>query len=176
MNKNRTYWLAIVIGLCCSVSLSAQSFHSLELEGASGRGPLQVLQGKKVLIVLSAVDTTVDFTGLDDLQKTYGDLVVVELPVKRLSKAVALPKPVNTLLLVAQETADSTDTNGRLLRWLTQKGGNQHFEVEKLEVGQKFFVDGKGELYAILPPDFTLTDPRIHAVLTRTAFPEPDNN
>jgi glutathione peroxidase-family protein len=168
------YFLVQLILINISLSGFGQNFHSLAIEQPSGKNSVGAHQGKKVLVIATAVDATIDLDGLEELQKKYPDLVVLELPVKRLAKAAPITKTANSAVQMAKETRDSADTNGQLLSWLTKKEGNQHFVVENLVVGQKFFIDGKGELYAILPPDFKLTDPRIDAILTRSPFPQPE--
>lgn len=175
MKKSIVCFLTTVISLCFTFSLSAQSFHSMSFEKSDGVKSLSTFQGKKVLVIATAIDAVIDLAGLEELQKKYPELVVLGLPIKRLAKAAPITETASSAVLVVKETTDSTDTNGQLLSWLMKKEGNQHFIVEKLVVGQKFFIDGKGELYAILPPDFKLTDPRIDAVLTRTSFPISDN-
>lgn len=154
-----------------------QSFHSHFIEKSDGStSSFGGVQGKTVLILVTAVDTTFDFNGLTELQKKYPDLVVLELPVKQLAKSAPVTKAANSNVLVAKESKDSTDINGQLLTWLTRKEGNKHFTISQLQVGQKFFIDGTGELYAVMPPEFKLSDPRIDAILTRGAFVQPSKN
>ena len=154
-----------------------QSFHSHSIEKSDGStSSFGSVQGKIVLVMVTAVDTTFDFSGLTELQKKYPDLIVLELPVKQLAKSAPVTKAAISNVLVAKESKDSTDINGQLLTWLTRKEGNKHFSVEQLKIGQKFFIDGTGELYAVMPPEFKLSDPRIDAILTRGAFVQPSKN
>lgn len=170
--------LLLIISSCVFyTNIYSQSFFTLNIEGQNGStSSLKSLEGKRVLLVISALDSDIDLTGLQELQKAYPDLVVLELPVKNLAKSSLKSKQIKTDITIAKEINDSTDVNGRLLKWLIRKEENSHFNIENLQIGQKYFVDGKGELYAVMPPGFKLNDPRIHAVLTRSEFLMPENN
>lgn len=177
MKRLNKYIVAVCLQVFLCTGLYAQSFQSLSVEKSDGSTTgFSNYQGKTVLVIVTAVDAISDHSGLDELQKKYPDLVVLELPVKQLSKSAAITKAIVRNVVVAKESKDSTDVNGRLLIWLTKKEGNQHFSVEQLTVGQKFFIDANGELYAVMPPEFKLSDPRIDAVLTRTDFVLPTKN
>ncbi len=177
MKHLNKYIVATCLHVFLCTGLSAQSFQSLSVEKSDGSTTgFSNLQGKTVLIIVTAVDAMPDLSGLEELQKKYPDLVVLELPVKQLAKSAPITKTAVNNVVVAKESRDSTDVNGQLLRWLTKKEGNQHFVVEQLTVGQKYFIDATGELYAVMPPEFKLSDPRIDAVLTRTSFVQPTKN
>lgn len=176
-NINNRFYI-LLMGLFFAIQeLSAQPFHSLSLEKSEGSSPsFANIVGSRVLIIVTSLDSDLDLTGIVELQMKYQDLLIIELPVQVLAKSKKnIYKNSSARILIAKETKDSADINGQLLSWLTKKEANHHFVVENLVVGQKFFIDGKGELYAILPPDFKLTDPRIDAILTRSAFPQTDN-
>ncbi len=165
-------FLVVVSMLIVSASFS-QSFHSMSLERSDGNAAtLNTLQGKMVLIIVTAVDVTPDNTGLEDLQKKFLDLVVLELPVQRLASSTnSVQRKDSGATIIARETKDTTDVNGRLLSWLTKAEGNTHFTIKELQIGQKYFIDGMGELYGVLPSEFSFLDPRIEAILNRTALP-----
>lgn len=171
MKRLNKYIAAVCLQVFLCTGLYAQSFQSLSLEKSDGSTTgFSNYQGKTVLVIVTAVDAISDLSGVEELQKKYPDLVVMELPVKRLAKSAPITKATVSAVLVARESKDSTDLNGQLLTWLTRKEGNQHFTVDQLQVGQKYFIDGTGELYAVMPPEFKLNDPRIDAVLTRSPF------
>ncbi len=165
------YILLTFLQVLICAGLYAQSFYSFSVEKSDGKTtPFNNFKGKTVLVIVTAIDAVTDLSGLEDLQKKYPDLVVLELPVKQLAKSAPISKEAISTVLVAKESKDSTDLNGQLLVWLTRKEGNKHFTVDQLQAGQKYFIDGAGELYAVMPPEFKLNDPRIDAVLTRSPF------
>lgn len=177
----REYTLLILMLMASVVAFHdapGQSFHGLSLDRAGDSSvALTSLQGKKVVVVLAATDAASDTTGFTALQQQFSDLLVIELPVGQLAQSGTVVQGINSAnWWLATPTQDSTDNNGQLLHWLTRKEGNQHFEITELQVGQKFFIDGGGELYAVLPPAFALTDPRMEAILTRTPLSAPPQN
>lgn len=166
--------LLILVGMVGVVNATfAQSVHSLSIERAAGQShSLQSYAGKRVLIIATALDTATDLDGLAALQTKYPDLVVIELPVKQLatSSKKAARSTLSSSVLHIDEVVDSTSTNGELVQWLTKKEGNSHFTINKLQVGQKFFIDEAGQLYGVLPGDFKLSNPRIDAILNKTSI------
>ena len=52
-----------------------------------------------------------------------------------------------------------------LMKWLTHKNGNLHFDMDAGGTGQKFFVNETGRLYAVMPPQTQLLSPVIDRIV-----------
>jgi glutathione peroxidase len=59
-----------------------------------------------------------------------------------------------------------TDSTRNLLKWLTYKKLNKHFDVPDFR-GKRFFVDENGELYAVMGATRPLMDPGFEGIINR---------
>jgi glutathione peroxidase len=142
---------------------------------------LSHLKGKKILFIvlpLSANDTTVSISELKALQKKYNDVAVIGVPALDLGFTNGMKNSIKSIY--ADQSANFTLTEGMkvkrsngngqssLFQWLTQVSTNRHFNQDVTGVGQKFFVDEKGELYAVFNARIRLTHRAVDKALTRT--------
>lgn len=140
---------------------------------------LNTCKGKKILFVvlpLSVTDTTLSRAELAAVQKKYeGSLVIIGLVAEEAgyekSQKASLKELYNNqnagFLLTEPMKVKKGPHQSALLAWLTNKDKNQHFDQDVRGVGQKFFVNEKGELYAVLGPQFKLTNPLIDQIISR---------
>jgi glutathione peroxidase len=52
-----------------------------------------------------------------------------------------------------------------LMQWLTNRSKNNHFDMDAMGIGHKFFVSETGRLFAVLPPRASLTYPMISRIV-----------
>jgi len=136
---------------------------------------LNQYKGKKILFVvlpLSAEDTTINVKQLAQLQDKYrGTLVVVGVPsieagfkTHNADKVKMLYKEAHILVTKGMNVKKGGQ-QAALFQWLTSKEQNGHFDQDVQGVGSKFFVDEGGELYAVMGPILTLTNPLMDKIL-----------
>ena len=52
-----------------------------------------------------------------------------------------------------------------LFTWLTSSEGNEVFDIDAASPGFKYFINGRGELYAVLHPHTRLSSPLVHRLI-----------
>lgn len=147
------------------------------------RVDLASFKGKKMLFIIcptSSTDTVITTQELIELQTRYeNNLAVIGivseeagykgtdgLKVKNMYKN---QRP-NFILAEGMRVKKSARSNqAELFQWLTNKTKNRHFDLDVEGVGQKYFVDENGELYAVLGPQVKLSSEIIHKILNRKA-------
>lgn len=55
-----------------------------------------------------------------------------------------------------------------LLKWLTDRTLNRHYDIDASSIGFKFFVDETGRLYAVFPRQIALSSPIIGKVISES--------
>lgn len=146
---------------------------------------LSQYKGKKLLFIilpLSSQDTTVSIKDIAGLQAKYqNSLVIIGIPSKEAGyktedadklKNIYRDAGANIIIAEAMKTKKNTGQSS-LFQWLTNKDMNHHFDRDVQGVGSKFFVDEEGELYAVMGPKLTLTNPLIDRILTRSSEKKP---
>lgn len=139
-------------------------------------------RGKKILVMTMSAGGTADTalaSQLNAFYKKYGDSVAVigvfsiEDGYKSTEKSRLKSKYLdrskgNLLLTEGMHTRKSKDsTQGILVRWLTSKEHNTHFDQEVKGAGHKFFIDEDGDLYGVFGPEIPLTHKIIDQVISR---------
>lgn len=134
---------------------------------------------KKIMFILLSVnDADVAFTDqLLRFQERWDDsihvigIIVMEdgytAEQKEELKALYAPHMKAGLVLTEElyVRKESDMLQSPLVRWLTNKHINLHFNEDADEVGTKFFVSQAGELYAVLGADIALDAPLINKVV-----------
>ncbi len=150
---------------------------------------LNTYRGKKMLFVilpLSAVDTTLFISALETLHKKYdSSLVVIGIVAeetgfkkgdeKNIKKLYENMKPGFFITEGIKVKKASGNEQSTLLQWLTNKDKNRHFDNDAQGIGQKFFVDEAGELYAVMGPQTKLSNPVIDRILSKPFRKSPDS-
>lgn len=141
---------------------------------------LSICQGKKTMFIIAPVEQA-DSLKLDAIaafNNRYGDTIkligiiskehgYVDSNKARI-KAMYQSKGINMLLTQAMFTKKEAGANqSALLKWLTVKSLNKRFGEEVLGIGQKFFVDENGKLYAVLIPQTDLFSPAVERNIYR---------
>ncbi len=140
---------------------------------------LDQYKGKKLLILLlplSARETTVFINDIARLQSKYkNSLVVIGIPAEEAGyktqdagelKLIYKDIAANIIITEGQKVKKGTGQSS-LFQWLTSKDKNHHFDQDVRGVGSKFFVDEKGDLYAVIGPYLPLSNPLIDRILSR---------
>lgn len=141
---------------------------------------LSQYKGKKLLFILlplSVQDTTVSVNDITRLQTKYqNSVVIIGIPSEEAGyktqdagKLKKIYRDAGASIIIAEGMKAKKSTGqSSLFQWLTNKDMNHHFDRDVQGVGSKFFVDEQGELYAVMGPKLTLTNPVIDRILTRS--------
>lgn len=167
--------LLLIIGM----AVQAQKFHDLPLVSHDRNAvALKTLHGKKIMVIILGRDSmeTALIRQLIAFEIRYKDVVQV---IAILSYEDGYQGKVRALFTkkIRQALSSVIFTKGyftrkgnnqsAVMRWLTNKEKNTHFEQEVKGVGQKFFIDETGELYAVLGPEVSLDSKLIARVVRR---------
>jgi glutathione peroxidase-family protein len=118
-------------------------------------------EGKKALfVVLPLADDTAFYHGLAAFQQKYQDSInIIAIPAAEIGfdpvKVQAIARSIsqsNTVVLGVTITDTTSGQRSPLIEWLTRREKNNHFEVKKVTGGQKYFVDERGTLFAMMGP------------------------
>lgn len=179
-NMNNAKMLTSLAGVSLIVVFSnLYSFTVPTLEGGSKN--LSDYQGKKVLITILPTTRTFSTDSLlsviDSLGTTNtGSLGIVAVPSFENGFTVdqkdSLLSWYRTKLSNSIVIADGLYTNissgnqqHPLFVWLTNKDQNGHFDGEIMGIGQKYFIDEEGELFAVLGPEVKYGGTTVRKVL-----------
>ncbi|MCU7549222.1 hypothetical protein OCK74_08850 [Chitinophagaceae bacterium LB-8] len=175
-----------ILSLLLLASLCSFSFlddlYSLSLNTLEGKKvELGSFRGKKLLFVvlpLSAQDTSFRMGELEALQHKYDtSLIVIGVPAEETGfektketelKALYKNMPATFILAEGMKVKKSAGAEqSPLFQWLTNKSKNHHFDQDVLGTGHKFFVDERGELYAVMGPKIALAHPVMERILSK---------
>jgi glutathione peroxidase len=154
--------------------------YSINIKTIDGKKlDLSQFRGKKIVFIvipLSSQDTTIAISQLSAVETKYSSSIVVigvpsveagfkkgdEGKLKELYKDLPVSFIISEGMVVKKGNQQAP-----LFQWLTNKNKNRHSDQDVEGVGNKFFLDEKGELYAILGPRNKLTNPIIDKILSR---------
>lgn len=131
---------------------------------------------KKVLfVVLPLPDDTAFYQGLAVFQRKYHDSInIIGMPAAEIGFDSAKVKSIarnieqsNTVVLGVTITDSAAGKQSPLIEWLTQREKNYHFQVKKVTSGQKYFVDERGTLFAMMGPHVPFTAAVIDRIVQR---------
>lgn len=144
--------------------------------------PLSQFQGKKLLIIVLPVTRQASdirlFQAVDSISWKYNTQIsVIGIPSSEngyvADSLVSLKQFYSSLMgsqvLLAQGMYTNRNSGTRqngLFAWLTDKSKNTHFDQEVKGPGHKFFIDQKGQLVAVFPPDIGLSDRMMQHLIT----------
>lgn len=177
--KNLIYFLLpLLLPVGIYTKVQAQDFYNLPVKDINKSGiDLQRLKGKKIMLCIlsgSAADSSF-LKQLTSFEERYKDSVqLIGLAINNGNDTAAGEQSMRRYKTEKKSRMQlTTYLRGKkaepLLDWLTEAGKNKHFTVElKAGAGQKFFIDEKGELYAVLGPEVPLSSKFIERVLSRT--------
>lgn len=158
-------------------------FYSLTCTGIDNKAiSFEQFKGKKVMVIVLPVSEE------DSLRVTPGQLfklavkhkdslVIIGVPGEEFGytdakkgqvKDLYTNMPANFMLAAGMNVQKSSGQHqAALFQWLTDVKKNKYFNKEVKGVGQKFFVNGYGQLYAVFGSGLKLSNPVIETVLSR---------
>lgn len=153
-----------------------QSFYQLNFKNINGDAiPASSFAAKKVLFIilpLHPVDS--NFSQLKAFKKRYGDSVQVVGVLSfedgfQSGNASVIKNLYSNMGIILTEGMYTKKTSGNnqspLMKWLTDKNKNMHFDMDAKGIGQKFFVSQVGRLYAVISPQTSLASPIIEKIV-----------
>lgn len=156
---------------------SNTSVYSITCTKADGTTlSLSKFEGRKALfVVLPLADDTAFYQGLAAFQQKYRDSInIIGIPAAEIgfdsAKVQAISRKVgqsNMVVLSVTITDTAADKRSPLIEWLTQREKNYHFQVKKVTGGQKYFVDERGTLFAMIGPRLPFTADVIDRIVQR---------
>lgn len=161
---------------------TSDGIYDITLKNIDGNNiELSQYKGKKLLFLvlpLSTQDTTVSINDIAGLQTKYqNSLVVIGIPSEEAGyktqdadklKKIYTDASANIIIAEGMKVKKGTGQSS-LFQWLTNKDMNHHFDQDVQGVGSKFFVDEKGELYAVMGSKLALTNPLMDRILARSS-------
>lgn len=162
--------------LCLSVTCSAlgQGLYDYSFRDINNKEVrLGDFAGKKILFIILPENPTDSLIAqLNSFVTTYGNRVQVigvlsqEDGASQANKAVINTRYQNTNILLT-DVMRSRKGSGQspVMKWLTSKQENGHFDMDTKGIGHKFFVNGQGKLYAVLAGNSSLLSPFVQKVM-----------
>lgn len=173
--------ITLVLALWCFTSM-AQSLHSLTIKNIDGNNVnLGSYQDSSILIIcLAPVHTndSIRIKEIDSLITMYGSKMkmigVMSIEDgyvdsnKTVIKNLYSSRGITITLTEGMYTRKSSGSNQSvLLNWLTSKTQNHRFNIDAKGVGQKFFLDKYGKLFAVLSPEVPFISPIVENYINR---------
>lgn len=159
-----------------------EDLYKVELKTIDGEKlNLSDFKGKKIMFVTlpaSDQDTSLSLQELAELGTRHNNsLVIIGIPAEdfgykhedkaKLKKKYKDQKSNFILVEGMKVKKGAGNEQSYLFQWLTHKEKNRHFDQEIEGAGHKFFVDEKGELYAVMGPRIPLSNPVIERILSK---------
>ena len=176
----KTISLLITFFLLCSFSVAIsfydQQFTTIEEASIS----MSSYQGKKVMIIVLPVIQTDDASAylksIDSLCTKYkASISMIGIPSIQdgyiadslESLKIWYRHNLSNLFVIAKAMyiKKGSPQQNSLFKWLTDKNENQHFNEDAEGPGQKFFIDGQGELYGVFSSQKKLSEALISRML-----------
>jgi len=170
--------------MLCSKLVSGQSgIYSQQIQTLTGNTvSLNSYAGKKILIAVCSAQSPdlARLSSLDSLgKKNTTSLQIIVIPVLDMGAAATSVNLKSILIdsmhlaLVIAQAADGTKTAGSnqqaLMKWLTDKNSNIHFDNDLQNLSQMFVIGENGLLYAELFGPGDLTNGNLTGVLNSKA-------
>jgi glutathione peroxidase len=162
----KSLFLFIVV-LSFYLNSNSQSLYDLRIKTIAGDSvALSTYAGKKIMFIIAPLSGSDSlYTQLKEFKSRYKDSVHVVgiLSVEdgyKNADADKLKKLYQNAGITLTEGMSTKKSSGvsqsLLLQWLTDKNKNRHFNNDAAGPGTKFFVNEKGRLYAVIPPQASL--------------------
>jgi glutathione peroxidase len=155
---------------------NAQGYQQLSFTTIDGENfSLSFYSGKKVLFIIAPLaQADSSFTQIQSFASRYQDTVkVIAIPSfedgYQATNATALKAMYSNTGIVLTEGMHTKKTSGAnqslLMKWLTDKSRNYHYDMDAQGIGQKFFVSEQGSLFAVLVPQTSLQHPIVNSIV-----------
>lgn len=134
-------------------------------------------KNKKIMIVILSTGKTdsLYLQSLDSISKVYADsITMIGVPSYedgQTGSITGLQNYYHTYLgsrFIITEMMHTTKTSGKqseLFKWLTNKSGNLHFDMDASGAGTKYFINKNGELYGVFGPQIRLGNKLINRMI-----------
>lgn len=179
INKHQRLYLKYIMALLCSIAAytaDCQGLYDHSFKDINNKNVhLKDFAGKKLLFIILPVSATDSLVAqLKNFVASYGDKVQVigvlsqEDGHSKSRKADIMTSYQNIRILIT-DVMGSKKGNGQepVMKWLTNKNENGHFDMDAKGPGQKFFVNEQGQLYAVLG-QLPLSSPFINKIINAT--------
>lgn len=156
--------------------VNAQNFWELSFKTINGDTVmLSSFTGKKTLFFLVSLnETDSNYSQLQAFRNRYLDTVRIVgvlsfedgYQTSSASTIQSLYSSMGIILTEGMYTKKSSGANqSSLMKWLTSKTKNLHFDMDASGIGHKFFVNESVRLFAVMPPQVPLGSPVINRIV-----------
>jgi glutathione peroxidase len=170
----RTIIISILIAL--SYLSYSQSFNQLSFRKLNGDTVwTSSYAGKKVMFYIAPLSQSDSaFIQLQAFKARYGDTVQIVgiLSIEdgfqnsNASSIEAMYAGIGIVLTEGMYTKKQSGANqSSLMKWLTDKNMNRHFNMDAKGIGHKFFVGEGGRLFGVMPPPVSLSASIINTIV-----------
>ena len=153
-----------------------QNFSQLSFKTISGDSvSLSSFSGKKTLFFIAPLNQSDPAYGqIQAFKNRYLDTVRVVAVFSyedgyQSSNASAIQNLYNGMSIILTEGVYTKKTSGTnqstLMKWLTKKTMNLHFDMDSGGIGHKFFVTESGRLFAVMPAQTSLSSTIIDKIV-----------
>lgn len=180
--KKLVYIWSVVMGLIAMSGFTdpPKSFYGLHVKDVEGHDiDMPSFRGKKVMVITLATNNEDSLVAqLRAFQSINNSVAVIgvlasddgynERKEPGADRFFRKTQKLNILLTKAVKTRKAAGAaQSELLQWLTKKEYNLHFDQDVRGGGHKFFIDEKGELYAVIGPEVALGSPVIQRIISK---------
>ena len=169
-------YFIILIAFFISATVFSQNYFELSFKKLNGDTEnVNNYEGKKTMyIILPLNQNDPVFGQLQAFKNRYKDSVRVVgiLSIEdgfEASLAGSIQLMYNGLGIIVSEGMHTKKASGAtqaaIMKWLTNKTQNLHFDVDAVGIGHKFFVNESGKLFTVLPIQASLETPIIDKII-----------
>lgn len=179
----KRYFILVMLVVLAYIGM-AQSIYDIKLNDIQGRSlSLNTFKGKKMMFIILPVKEK-DSAKMKELStfilQNTGKIFVIGIPAAYETVTAKQEKDLEPMYRRKQVppfimtkpgavTKNSGDNQLPLMKWLTNKDLNKHFNQDVKGEWQTFFVDETGVMYAVLGPEIPLASKTITNIISRSA-------
>jgi len=169
-------YFIILIAIFMSATAFSQNYFQLSFKKLNGDTvSVNSYAGKKTMyIILPLNQTNPVFSQLEAFKNRYQDSIrivgILSIEEGFESSSIgSIQSMYQNLKIIVSEGMNTKKASGvsqgAIMKWLTNKTQNLHFDVDTVGIGLKFFVSESGVLFAVLPPQASLESPIIDKII-----------
>jgi glutathione peroxidase len=178
----KRYFILVVLLVALAYTGMAQSIYDIGLNDIQGRSfSLTTFKGKKMMFIVLPVKEK-DSAKMKELSnfilQNTGKIFVIGIPAAYETVTAKQEKEIEPMyrrkqvppFIMTQSAQVGKSAGGNqypLMKWLTDKELNKHFNQDIKGEWQTFFVDETGMLYAVMGPEIPLTAKTITNIINR---------
>jgi glutathione peroxidase len=160
--------IILMVTFFMSLATYGQNYFDLSFTNTNGESiSVNSLAGKKTLfLILPLSQNDSNFNQLQSFKNRYLDTVRIVGVLSyeagyQNSNAATIQSLYTSMGIIVTGGMYTKKSSGpdqsELMKWLTDKTKNRHFDMDATGIGHKFFVNESGRLYAVLPPQTALS-------------------